>query len=79
MALFVKQTEERTKLQEKLAAELQERAKRTQQMGGGQPDTLDDSSYLKDTKDASPLTAVWIVIVILALVVLGVFMFVNRG
>lgn len=61
MALFIRQNEDRSKLQERLAAELQERQTqkdiKTKDFNG-----VEDSAYLKDTKDASSLTWVWIVI-----------------
>lgn len=78
MALFVRQTDERSKLQEKLAAELKDKLR--QQQAGSQPlDKMEDSSYLKDTTDSSPWAAVWLVVIVLGLVVLGVTVFVNAS
>ena len=65
MALFIRQSEERSKLQERLAAELQERAKQRAALGD-RPDGVSDSQYLKGTRQTSPLAWAWILIIILA-------------
>lgn len=72
MALFVQQAEEKSKLQERLAAELQEKAKARAKQDTG-PDGVTDSAYLKDTKSTTSLAGVWIFIVLLAL---GGFVFI---
>lgn len=65
MALFVNQNSNRTKLQEKLAAELQEKAKRRSELDElTRPDGVDDSNYLKDTKQTTSLAWVWALIVL---------------
>ncbi|MBC7943631.1 hypothetical protein H7X68_03990 [Candidatus Saccharibacteria bacterium] len=61
MALFIRQTEDRSKLQERLAAELQERAKQ-QTARNSRPDGVDDSQYMKNTKQTTSLAWVWILI-----------------
>lgn len=67
MALFVNQNSNRTKLQEKLAAELQEKAKqRAKTEGMDRPDGVTDSNYLKDTKSTTSLAWVWIAIIVIA-------------
>lgn len=64
MALFVRQTEERSRYQERIAAELQEKAKnRAIQESHG--DDIEDSEYLKDTKPTTSLAWVWVVIVVM--------------
>ncbi|HMI08942.1 MAG TPA: hypothetical protein VK497_00910 [Candidatus Saccharimonadales bacterium] len=66
MALFVNQNSNRTKLQERLAAELTEKAKQKAKMEAvDRPDGVSDSNYLKDTKTTTSLAWVWIVIVII--------------
>ncbi|HEU4830891.1 MAG TPA: hypothetical protein VFS65_01830 [Candidatus Saccharimonadales bacterium] len=67
MALFIRQDEERSKLQERLATELQERAKQRAKQAE-QPDGVDDSQFVKDTKMTSRLGWIWIVIGLLAVV-----------
>ena len=69
MALFVNQNSTRTKLQEKLAAELQEKAKKRADMESlDRPDGVSDSAYLKDTKETTSLAWVWALI---ALFIIG--------
>ena len=67
MALFVNQNSNRTKLQEQLAAELQEKAKQKAKLESmDRPDGITDSNYLKDTKSTTSLAWVWIAIIIIA-------------
>jgi hypothetical protein len=73
MALFVRQSEERSKLQERLAAELQEKAK-ARAKENTQPDGVTDSIYLKNTKSTTNLAGVWITIVVLAIAAFVVVM-----
>lgn len=66
MGLFVEQNGHRTKLQERLAAELSEKAKKKAQDGDAHlPDGVDDSRYMEETKRTTSLAWVWIVIVVL--------------
>jgi hypothetical protein len=67
MALFVNQNSNRTKLQEQLAAELQEKAKQKAKLENmDRPDGVNDSNYLKDTKSTTSLAWVWIAIIVIA-------------
>ncbi len=67
MGLFIRQEEQRTDLQQRVAAELQEkmRAKAAQ---ADQPDGVDDSQYIKGTKTTTSLAWIWVII---AIVVFG--------
>lgn len=65
MALFLKQDTQRSELQQRIATELQEKAKR-KSMESDQPDGVTDSAYLKDTKPTTGLAWVWAVIIALA-------------
>jgi len=76
MALFIKQNEDRSKLQERLAAELQERAKKRAEHDTTLPDGVEDSQYIKGTKTTTSLAWVWIVIVALAVAAM-IFIAVN--
>ncbi len=73
MALFIRQNEDRSKLQERLAAELQEKAK-TKALAENKTDDVEDSAYLKDTKPTTGLAWAWVVIllVIVAIVLVMV-------
>ena len=61
MALFIKQNDNRSQLQERLAAELQERA-RQNAAKNDLPDGVTDSQYLKDTKTTTSLMWLWMLI-----------------
>ncbi|TAL14328.1 hypothetical protein EPN95_03410 [Patescibacteria group bacterium] len=63
MALFIRQNDNRSQLQEKLAAELQERAKQKAQKAD-LPDGVTDSAYIKDTKQTTSLAWLWILIIL---------------
>lgn len=65
MALFLKQDQQRSELQQRIASELQEKAKR-KSMETDQPDGVTDSAYLKDTKPTTSLAWVWVAIVVFA-------------
>ncbi|HTJ73042.1 MAG TPA: hypothetical protein VL481_00435 [Verrucomicrobiae bacterium] len=73
MALFVRQDQERSELQQRLAAELRERAKKRAENDSPLPDGVDDSNYLKDTKKTSSLAGVWIGIIAVALILMVMF------
>ena len=61
MSLYLKQNETRSQLQEKLAKELQERAKQ-KSLETELPDGVNDSAYIKDTKQTTSLAWVWMLI-----------------
>jgi type VI protein secretion system component VasF len=73
MALFVRQNEERSELQQRLATELQERAKQRAKNDGARPDGVEDSHYLKDTKTTTSLAGVWIAVVAVALIIVVIY------
>lgn len=68
MALFVNQNSNRTKLQEKLAAELNEKARQSAAGPdpGTQHDGVNDSKYLEGTKQTTSLAWVWALIALAA-------------
>lgn len=70
MALFIQQNEDRSKLQERLAAELRAKAKAKADIETTLPDGVEDSAYLKDTKATTGLAWIWILVVALGLVAL---------
>jgi hypothetical protein len=72
MALFIQQNDNRSKLQEKLAAELRAKAKIRAELDTKLPDGVEDTNYLKDTKPTTSLAWVWIVIIVFAVVALTV-------
>lgn len=72
MALYLKQNESRSQLQEKLAKELQDRAKQKSQLQD-RPDGVNDAAYIKDTKQTTSLAWVWALIG-LAIIALIIFL-----
>ena len=61
MSLYLKQNETRSQLQDKLAKELQERAKEKAKTFD-QSDGVTDSAYLKNTKQTTSLAWVWVLV-----------------
>lgn len=68
MGLFVQQNDTRSELQQRLASELQEKARK--RASGELPDGVEDSQYIKGTKRTTKLMGVWIAIAVLAIAVL---------
>ena len=68
MSLYLKQNESRSELQDKLAKELQERAKK-KALETEQPDGVTDSAYLKQTKETSSLAWAWVLIMVAILAI----------
>ena len=75
MSLFMKQTETRSQLQEKLNTELQERAKK-KALESERPDGVTDSAYLRNTKQTTSLAWAWVLIGIV-IVGIGVWVFAS--
>lgn len=75
MSLYLKQSDTRSQLQDKLAKELQERAKK-KALETEQPDGVTDSAYLKDTKTTTSLAWVWVLIAV-AIVAIVVWLIVS--
>lgn len=71
MALFVRQNDERTKYQQQIAAELQEKLRKRSEEAE-RPDGVTDSAFIKNTKAANSLGWIWIVVVaVLVLIAIG--------
>lgn len=63
MSLYLKQNETRSELQSRIAAELQEKAKK-KALETELPDGVTDSAYIKNTKQTTSLAWAWVFIVI---------------
>ena len=66
MALFVRQDENRSELQQRLATELQDRARKKAEEAE-LPDGITDSQFIKGTKETTNLLGVWLVVGALAI------------
>ena len=65
-----KNNEENSKLNERITADLRERANKTTL--GEDPDLVEDSDYAKDLKKTGRYSWIWIVLVVLAIISLVV-------
>lgn len=61
----MKQDENRSELQKRVAQQLTEKAKKKDPNPADLPDGVDDSAYMKNTKQTSGLAMLWIVIVVI--------------
>ena len=78
MGLFVSQNDQRSKLQERIAAELREKAKASSLQEKASLDGVEDVKYLEGTKQTTTLAWAWVLIVIMAAVVVGMFLMQGR-
>lgn len=61
MSLYLRQNEDRSELQKRLATELQEKAKK-KALEQERPDGVDDSRYIEGTKQTTSLAWAWALI-----------------
>ena len=66
MALYVRQDQKRSELQERITSELQEKAKRQAEIAD-RPDGIDDSKYIEGTKKTTGLALVWLIVAVVAI------------
>ena len=77
MGILVNQKDQRTELQEKIAADL--RAKIGQTVGAGdERDEIADSKYMEGTKQTTTLAWAWILIAVMTAVVVALFLMEGR-
>ena len=78
MGLFVNQQDQRSELQERIAAELREKAKASSLQEKATMDGVDDIRYLEDTKQTTTVAWTWILIAIMAGAVIVMFLMQGR-
>ena len=78
MGLFGNQQDQRSELQERIAAELREKAKASSLQEKATMDDVDDIRYLEGTKQTTTLAWAWILIAIMAGVVIVMFLMQGR-
>ena len=78
MGLFVNQQDQRSELQERIAAELREKAKASNLQEKATMDGVDDIRYLEGTKQTTTLAWAWILITIMAGAVIVMFLMQGR-
>ena len=64
MGLYLQQNSERSELQQRIAAELNDKAKKKANVDTTKPDGVTDSAYLEKTKTTTSLAWVWVLIVV---------------
>jgi len=64
MGLYLQQKNERSELQQRIAAELAEKAKKKAHGEAERPDGVTDSAYLEKTKTTTSLAWVWVLIAV---------------
>ena len=76
MGLFIRQDDNRSELQRRLAAELNEKArKRAELENQPLPDGVTDSAYIKDTQGTSKYAWIWILLIVLGVIATIIFIF----
>ena len=78
MGLFVNQQDQRSELQERIAAELREKAKASSLQEKATMDGVDDIRYLEGTKQTTTWAWAWILIAIMAGAVIVMFLMQGR-
>ena len=73
---MVEGNEEQSKLQERITADLRERARRNSK-NEGEVDLVEDSEYLKNTQKTSRFSWFWFVLVTLAVLSLAIIFFIK--
>lgn len=61
MSLYMKQNETQSELQKRIAAELQDKAKK-KALETERPDGVDDSAFIEGTKSTTSLAWIWVLI-----------------
>ena len=83
MALYIEQENNKTKLQERITADLREKAVKNSLAGGDKPETAgfspEDSKYLENTKETTSLALVWLLLGVAFLIALGYFIWFSQS
>jgi hypothetical protein len=70
MALHIRQDDTQSELQRRIAAELQDKAKKRSLEASELPDGVDDSRYIEGSKRTTSLAWAWVVIGIATVVIM---------
>lgn len=73
----MKQTEGRSELQQRLDAELRAKAAERAKQESERPDGVDDSAYIKNTKQTTSLAWAWALIAAAIMIIFAVFVYQN--
>lgn len=73
MGVMMSRDEDRSELNRRISADLRARAQSERRHN---PDYVDDSNYVKDTKKTGRFTWIWIVLIVLAIISLFCIFFI---
>jgi hypothetical protein len=74
MGLFIRQDDNRSELQRRLAAELNEKArKRAEIEDQPLPDGVSDSAYIRDTQSTTKFAWLWILLIVAGIIAVIIF------
>lgn len=73
MGMYLKQQENRSELQQRIAAELKAKAEQKAKIEGKPHDQIEDSTYVQGYKKTTTLAPVWLIIFFAAIVVFVYF------
>ena len=78
MGILVEDNEERSKLQDRISADLRERASRNSKNEGEKDvDLVEDSAFIEGTSTWRGTSWFWIILVVLAIISLGIIFFLH--
>lgn len=73
MGIIIKQEDNRSELQKRVAATLTDKAKKKLDVPDDLPDGVDDSAYIEGTRQTTSLAWIWILLALIVIVVMIVF------
>lgn len=74
------QKDNRSELQQRLDAELRAKAAARNKSESEHPDGVDDSAYIENTRQSSPLAMAWVAIIFFAIGLVALFIYqASRG
>ena len=80
MALYVRQDEERSELQQRIAADLREKQKKNSLDEGERSEfNGEDAVFLEGTKPTTGLAFVWLLVFIAIMIAIGLFLAFAKG
>lgn len=78
MGILVEDNEERSKLQDRISADLRERASRSSKNEGEKDvDLVEDSAFVEGTRTSRGTSWFWIILIVLAIISLGIIFFLH--
>jgi hypothetical protein len=79
MAIIVNRDENRTELQKRIAKELTDKAKKKKAEPADMPDGVEDSAYVKDTKETTGWAWLWVLLAIAGVIALVYYFIVSSN